>query len=63
MRIIYNLSKLSQYFDVTDPVPQKHKSNLVYRWACPQNEFHESHLAEIEKHLEEHVIDHNKCDK
>ena len=29
--VVYNSAKLSQYFNVKDPVPQKYKSGLVYK--------------------------------
>ena len=29
-KIVYNSAKISQYFNVKDPVPKKDKSDLVY---------------------------------
>ena len=36
LKVAYNSAKLSQYFNVKDPVPQRHKIDLVYKCACPQ---------------------------
>ena len=30
-KVLYTLAKLSQYFDIKDVVPQKYKSDLVYK--------------------------------
>ena len=30
-KVFYTLAKLSQYFDIKDTVPQKYKSDLVYK--------------------------------
>ena len=33
-KVLYNSAKLSHYFNLKDPVPQKYKSNLVYKCTC-----------------------------
>ena len=30
-KVVYNSSKLSQYFNIKDHISQKHKSNVVYK--------------------------------
>ena len=62
-KVVYNSAKLSQCFNVKDPVPQKYKRNLVYKCTCPQIDCNESYIGETEKHFEERIIDHNKRDK
>ena len=54
-KIIYNSAKLSQYFNVKDPVPQK-KSDLVYKCTCPQINCNESYIGESERCFEERII-------
>ena len=63
LKVVYNSAKLSQYFNVKDPVPQKYKSDLVYKCTCPQIDCNESHIGETGRRFEEHIIDHNKHDK
>ena len=36
LKVAYNSAKLSQYFNGKDHVPQRHKTDLVYKCACPQ---------------------------
>ena len=60
---VYNSTKLSQYFNVKDLVPQKYKSDLVYKCTCPQIDSNESHIDETERRFEERIIDQNKRDK
>ena len=36
LKVAYNSPKLSQYFNVKDPVPKRYKSDLIYKCACPQ---------------------------
>ena len=62
-KVVYNLAKLSQYLNVKDPVPQKYKSNLVYKCTSPQINCNESFMGEAERRFEERIIDHNKRDK
>ena len=62
-KVVYNSTKLSQFFNVKDPVPQKCKSDLVYKSTCPQTDCNESYIGETERCFEEHIIDHNKRDK
>ena len=62
-KVVYNSAKLSQYFNVEDPVPQKYESDLVYKCTCPQTDCNESHISETERGFEERIIDHNKPDK
>ena len=44
-KIVYSSAKLSQYINVKDPVPQKYKSNLVYKCTCPQIDCNESYIG------------------
>ena len=62
-KVVYNSAKLSQYFNVKDPAPQKYKSDLVYKCRCPQIDCNQSYIGETEKRFEERIIDHNKCDE
>ena len=62
-KIVYNLAKLSQYFNVKDPVPRKYESDLVYKCTCPQIDCNKSCIGEVERRFEERIIDHNKRDK
>ena len=62
-KVVYNSIKLRQYFNVKDPVPQKYKSDLVYKCTCPQTDCNESYISETERRFEERTIDHNKRDK
>ena len=62
-KVVYNSAKLSQYFNVKDPVPQKYKSDLVYKCTCPQIDCNESYVGETERRFEERIIDHDKRDK
>ena len=62
-KIIYNSAKISQYFNVEDPVPQKYRSNLVYKCTCPQIYCKESYIGETKRHFEQYIINHNKHDK
>ena len=41
-KVVYNSVKLSQYFNIKDPVPPKCKSDLVYKCACRQVDCNES---------------------
>ena len=59
-KVVYNSAKLTQYFNVKDPVPQKYKSGLVYNCTCPQIDCNESYICETERRFEECIIDHNK---
>ena len=62
-KVVYNSAKLSQYFNMKDPVPQKYKRDLVYKCTCPQIACNESYIGETENRFEERIIDHNKRDK
>ena len=62
-KVVYNSAKLSQYFNIKDPVPQKYKSDLVYECTCPQIDCNESYIGETDRCFEERIIDHNKRDK
>ena len=62
-KVAYNLTKLSQYFNVKDLVLQKYKSDLVYKGTCPQSDCNESYIGETERSFEECIIDHIKRDK
>ena len=62
-KIVYNSTKLSQYFNVKDPVPQKYETDLVYKCTCPQIDCNASNIDETERRFEEHIIDHNIRDK
>ena len=62
-KVVYNSAKLSQYFNVKNSVPQKYKSDLLYKCTCPQIDRNESYIGETEKRIEERIIDHNKRDK
>ena len=57
------MAKLSQYFNVKNPVPQTYKSDLVCKCTCPRIDCNESCIGETERRFEEHIIDHNKRDK
>ena len=35
-KVFHSSAKISQFFCVKDPVPQKYKSELVYKCTCPQ---------------------------
>ena len=48
---------------VKDPIPQKYKSDLLYKCTCPQIHCNESYIGKTERRLEEHIMDHNKRDK
>ena len=63
LKLVYNSAKLSQYFNVRDHVPQKYKSDLVYKCTCPQIDCNETYISKTERRSEERVIDHNKSDK
>ena len=56
-KVVYNSIKLRQYFNVKDPVPQKYKSDLVYKCTCPQTDCNESYISETERRFEERTID------
>ena len=56
-KVVYNLTKLRQYFNVKDPVPQKHKSDLVYKCTCPQTDCNESYISETERRFEERITE------
>ena len=62
-KVVYNSTKLSQYFNVKDPFHQKYKSYLVYKCPCPQIDCNESYIGETVRHFEEHIIDHNEREK
>ena len=62
-KVVYNSAKLSQYFNIKDPVPQKYKSDLVYECTCPQIDCNESYIGETDRCFEECIVDHNKHDK
>ena len=62
-KVAYKWAKLSLYFNVKDPVPQKYIEKLVYECTCSQIDSNESSLGKTEKHFEECIIDHNKRDK
>ena len=62
-KVVYNSAKVSQYFNVKDPVPQKYKSDLVYKCTCPEIDCKESYIGETESCFEERITDHNKRDK
>ena len=62
-KAVYNSVKLSQYFKVKDPVPQKYKSDIVYKCLCLQIVCNESYTSETERRFEERIIDHNKRGK
>ena len=62
-KVVYNSIKLRQYFNVKDPVPQKYKSDLVYKCTCPQTDCNESYISETERRFEKRIIDQNKRDK
>ena len=62
-KFVYNSVKLSQYFNIKDPVPQKYKSDLEFKCTYPQNDCNESYIGETEWRFEERIIDHNKRDK
>ena len=61
--VVYNSAKLSQYFNVKDPVPQKYENDLVYKCTYPQTDCNESYIGKNERRFEEGIIDHTKCDK
>ena len=61
--VVYNSAKLSQYFNVKDPVAQKYKSDLVYKCTCPQIDCNESHIGESERRFEEQIKDHTNVKK
>ena len=63
LKFVYNSAKLSQYFNIKDPVIQKYKSGLVYKCTCPQIDCNESYVGETERRFAERIIDHNKRDK
>ena len=63
LKVVYNLANLSQYFNVKDIVPQKYKSDLVYKCTCSQTDCNELYITENERHFDERIIDHNKRDK
>ena len=63
LKVVYNLANLSQYFNVKDIVPQKYKSDLVYKCTCSQTDCNELYITENERHFDERIIDHNKQDK
>ena len=46
-----------------DHVPQKYKSDLIYKCACPQTDCEELYIGETQRHFEERIIVHNKRDK
>ena len=62
-KIVYNSTKLSQYFNMKDSVPQKYKSDLAYKCTCLQIDFNELCIGETERRFEGHTIDHNKHNK
>ena len=57
-KVVYNSAKLSQYFNLKDSVPQKYKSDLVYKCTCPQIDCNESYIGETERPSEERIINH-----
>ena len=62
-KVVFNATKLHQYFNVKDPVPNKYKSDLIYECSCPHEECNETYLGETERRFEERVIEHNNRDK
>ena len=54
---IINKTTRSQYFNVKDPVPQKYKSDLAYKWTYSHIKCNESHIGETERRFEEHKHD------
>ena len=62
-KIVYNSAKLSQYFNVKDPVPQKYKSDLVYKCTCSQIDCNKLYISETKRHFEMYSIDDDECDK
>ena len=62
-KVVCNSAKLSQYFNVKDYVPQKYKSDLIYKCTCPQIDCDELYICETQRHFEERIILHNKRDK
>ena len=77
MVLIHLLTMLHQFFFLygyhtvsfytvsfyTVPVPQKYKSDLVYKCTCPHTDCNELYIGETERRFEERIIDHNKRDK
>ena len=61
--VVFNSSKLSQSFNVKDPIPHKYKCGLIYKCTCPQTDCNELYIGETERCFEERIIDHNKRDK
>ena len=61
-KVVYNSAKLSQYANVKDPVPQRYKSDLVYkcRCTCPQIDCNELYIGETERRFEDRNLGHNK---
>ena len=62
-KIVYNSDKLSQHLSLKYPVPQKYKSDLVYKYKCSQIDCNEPYIGETERRFEERITDHNKRDK
>ena len=63
LKVVYNSAKLSQYFNIKDPVIQKYKNDLVYKCTCPKIDCNKSYIGETERRFAERIIDHNKRDK
>ena len=51
-KVVYNSAKLSQYFNIKDFVPQKYKSDLVYKCTCSQTDCNETYMGETERRVE-----------
>ena len=63
LKVVYNLAKLSQYFNVKDSVPQKYKTDLVYKCTCPKIDCNEPYISETERRFDERILNQNKWDK
>ena len=62
--INFNLHKRNSIFpNLKDYVPQKYKSDLIHKCACPQIDCDELYICETQRHFEERIIVHNKRDK
>ena len=53
-----NGTKLSSMFNIKDETPLEHKSNLVHKINCPENNCNAVHIGETGRRLSERIKEH-----
>ena len=62
-RFTYKSQKLASRFNIKDPMPLTHKSDLVYMAVCPEVTCKDSYIGETGRRVEERIKDHGSRDK